>query len=232
MQNIMLFFLGFVTGMRHALDADHLAAVSSLVTKHNKLSSAIWAGSWWGAGHTLTLMVVGFFILVFGLTIPEKVQMMLEILVGVMLVILGTMNLKTGFMKELHLHKHKHDAHEHLHLHVHEEGKKPHDHKHNHANNVKAFIVGSVHGMAGSAAVMLLVLATIKSVALGLIYIFIFGAGSILGMVLFSLIIGLPISMANRRLNWMDRLVTTGGGMFSIMIGILLIKEISSKMFL
>lgn len=225
METLTILFLGFLTGMKHALDSDHIAAVSTLVSRHKKLSSAVWAGGWWGAGHTITLVAVGFIVLLFGLNIPPGVESGLESIVGLMLILLGAVNFKMGFFDEFHLHKHLHDDHEHLHLHRHEEGKKPHDHRHSHSYNLKALIVGSVHGMAGSAALMLLVVATIKSVPIGLIYILFFGIGSIAGMILFSLILSLPLSLAGNRMANMSRLVTMGSGIFSILIGFLILKE-------
>lgn len=226
MKTIALMVLGFLTGMKHALDTDHIAAVTALVTRHKKLSSAIWAGGWWGVGHTFTLMLIGFFILLFGLSIPEKVAIGLEAIVGLMLIVLGSINLKVGYLEKFHLHKHQHDSHEHIHLHGHEEGNKPHDHEHSHSHNLKALVVGSVHGIAGSAALMLVVVATIKSTLMGLFYIAVFGVGSIMGMAIFSLIIGLPISIANNKLSGISRYITMGSGLFSVIIGFLFIFDV------
>lgn len=224
MEAILL--LGFISGLKHALDADHIAAVSTLVSKNKKISLAIKAGGWWGVGHTSTLLLVGSLVLLFGLMIPEKVALGFEFFVALMLIVLGAVNLRTGFINKFHIHKHEHDEAEHLHVHVHEEGHQPHDHKHSHPNRKKAFAIGAIHGLAGSAAVTILVLTTIKSIPAGLIYIALFGAGSILGMLLFSVIIGMPFLIASQRFSNAQNFSIIGSGLLSIVVGLNLAGDI------
>lgn len=222
----LILLLGFVSGIKHALDADHLAAVSTLVSKNKKLLPAIKAGGWWGIGHTTTLMIVGSMVLFFGVIIPEKIAIGLEFIVALMLIVLGLINLKTGIIQKFHIHKHEHDAAEHLHIHVHSEGDAPHDHKHTHPNRNKAMAIGAIHGLAGSAAVTILVLSTLKNIPTGLMYIALFGVGSIIGMSVFSVIIGLPVFLASRRYNNIHRMSIIGSGVLSLIIGINIVRHI------
>lgn len=231
MSTILLIALGFFTGIKHSLDTDHVAAVSSLVTRTRKLSSAVWAGAWWGLGHTVTLMIAGVALVAFEVTIPDRLALSLELLVGLMLVAVGAVNVRIGWLERFHFHRHEHDAHLHIHVHAHDSGQQPHDHAHAHERSrAKAFLVGTVHGMAGSAALTLLVLTTVKSVFLGIVYILVFGLGSVLGMAVFSLILGLPVAAVGRRFTGLSRVVTMATGSFSLIIGLLLVHRIGSQL--
>lgn len=227
----MILVLGLVSGLKHAFDADHIAAVSALVSKNKKVVTAVKAGVWWGIGHTFTLMLVGLAVLVFGLFIPEKVATGFEFFVALMLITLGLANLRNGILSQFHFHLHKHDDDEHLHIHKHAEGSKPHDHAHHHPNRGKAFAIGAIHGLAGSAAVTLLILSTIKSVPAGLIYILLFGVGSVAGMALFSMIICMPMLIASRRYDSFQRFTIAGSGLLSLIIGVGLVHEIAGPFF-
>lgn len=233
METLLILFFGFVTGIKHSVETDHVAAVSTIVTRSRNVSSAIFAGSWWGVGHTLTLFLFGFIVLLFGVTIPDRAGMGLELLVGVMLVVLGVINIKTGIIKHVHFHRHRHDSSKHIHIHSHDHGNNPHEHKHQHNNftTARAVIVGIIHGAAGSAALTLLVLSTIKSVPLGLFYIAVFGIGTITGMALFSLILGFPISLASRKYKNFQHLLVILSGTLSVVIGILLVNTIFFELF-
>jgi hypothetical protein len=193
-----LLILGLITGLRHSMEADHIAAVSTLMaTGKNRLRRAPLLGMMWGVGHTATLFVAGLVVLLLAVSIPAKVSSTLEFGVGVMLVFLGATTL-TGFnmgkvvrgLFGRHTHKHVH-VHEDIGV-VHSHDHDHHDHRHGH----KSLVVGMVHGMAGSGALMLVVLSTISSVPLGLAYIALFGAGSIASMVAMSTLIGLPFAKA------------------------------------
>lgn len=190
--------LGLVIGLRHAMEADHVAAVSTIVASSDKkLRRAPILGALWGLGHTTTLFVAGLAVLLLAVSIPEKVTGTLEFGVGMMLVFLGATTL-TGFKvgrfvrgifgRKTHKHLHVHEETGVTHSHEHDH----HDHKHGH----KSLIVGMIHGMAGSGALMLAVLTTINSIPLGLAYIAIFGAGSMASMAATSALIGLPFSKA------------------------------------
>lgn len=226
METILMLFFGFVTGIKHSVETDHIAAVSTIVTRSKKISSAVFAGSWWGVGHTLTLLLLGFIVLMFGITIPERAGIGLELFVGVMLIILGIINIKTGIIRQIHIHRHSHQSPAHIHIHYHNDGDNPHEHLHHHKsfNRIKSLIIGVVHGIAGSAVLTLLVLSTIKSIPLGLLYIALFGMGTVAGMTLFSLILGLPISLVSRRYKNFQRLSVIFSGALSVVIGILLVN--------
>jgi MFS family permease len=197
-----LLLLGLITGLRHSMEADHIAAVSTIMAtseRHKKLRRAPLLGALWGLGHTASLFAAGLVVLLLAVSIPQKVSNTLEFGVGVMLVFLGATTL-TGFnigkfvcgifSRHTHVHRHVHEDIGVVHSHEHDH----HDHKHGH----KSLTIGMVHGMAGSGALMILVLSTISSVPLGLAYIAIFGAGSIASMTAMSTLIGLPFARARR----------------------------------
>lgn len=222
-----LLLLGLITGLRHSMEADHVAAVSTIVaTDKSKISRALLLGAMWGIGHTATLFVAGLIVLLLAVSIPERVSSTLEFGVGIMLVFLGATTL-TGFSagkflrgvigraNHAHVHAHKDTGVVHSHEHNHNQ-----DHRHGH----KSLIVGMVHGIAGSGALMLVVLSTINSVPLGLAYIAIFGAGSIASMAAMSALIGLPFARARHlKLNLVLKYVTAA---ITLAIGAGLIYEL------
>lgn len=206
--------LGFWLGLKHATDADHLAAVSTIVTARRSLFSSAIVGGLWGLGHTISLVVAGVFVLLLNFEISEKTERMLEFGVGVMLVLLG-LNVLQKIIRggTLHFHSHEHGGREHVHPHLHEPGKedKPNTH-HGLSFSPRAVIIGMVHGLAGSAALMLLVIPTIDSRPLGLLYIVIFGIGSIGGMMLMSFLVGLPFQITALRFNRFNLLLQCVAG--------------------
>ncbi|NWG37421.1 hypothetical protein [Nitrososphaera sp.] len=194
-----ILLLGLLTGLRHSIEADHVAAVSTMVASGGKkLRNAPLLGTLWGLGHTATLFAAGLLVLLLAVNIPEKVSGRLEFGVGVMLLFLAVTAL-TGFSasrffrglfrRQGHSHPHAHPEHGIIHTH-------DHDHEGEHHHGHKSIIVGMIHGMAGSGALMLVVLSTIHYVPLGLAYIAIFGAGSIASMAGVSTLIGLPFAKA------------------------------------
>lgn len=203
-----ILLLGLLLGMRHAMDADHLAAVAALATRSGSLAHTVRQGAAWGAGHTITLMIFGGAVLVLGLVVPLQAAQALELAVGVMLVLLGADVLYRVRRDRLHFHQHRHpDGVAHFHAHSHRDERSRHDparHWHGHLRNFpsRALLVGMVHGMAGSAALILLSLEAMKSVAWGLAYIAVFGLGSILGMALLSAVIAVPLRLSSRHLTW------------------------------
>lgn len=191
-----IFLLGFLLGMQHSLEADHLAAVTALVAGTGSAKSAAMQGACWGLGHTLTLMAFGgAFVLLDGL-VPVATAKWLEIGVGVMLVGLGVGVLRSLRRKRVHIHRHQHDGVEHIHAHAHDSGRherqSAHAHEHTKLSG-KALMVGLMHGLAGSAALLILVLSTVESATAGLFYIAIFGLGSVLGMAVLSAALTLPL---------------------------------------
>jgi ABC-type nickel/cobalt efflux system permease component RcnA len=201
-----LLLLGFLMGMRHALDADHLAAVATLATRSRSMSAVMLQGTVWGLGHTTTLLVVGGACLLLGAVIPERTSQMLELAVGVMLLALGAQVLWRMRRQRVHIHVHRHDqgtVHVHAHSHRAEQPHDPahHDHVHPAGFPHRALVVGMVHGLAGSAALLLLTVATVASPWVGLAYIALFGVGSILGMGALSAAIAVPLRMSARLLS-------------------------------
>ncbi len=207
-------------GMKHALDADHVVAVSTIVVENRKLWRSSLIGAFWGLGHTLTLLLVGIAILFFKLAIPEKLALGFEFAVGVMLVILGLLVARRIMRHRWHLHPHEHEGQSHLHWHSHTDTP-----EHHHAHlSMKSLLVGMVHGLAGSAALMLLVLTTMKSVGQGILYILVFGAGSIGGMMLLTTAISLPFLWA-ARLEAAHRAITAVASLVSIGLGLTIMYE-------
>jgi ABC-type nickel/cobalt efflux system permease component RcnA len=221
--------LGFVLGLRHALDADHLAAVSTFVTEERSLLRSSLIGVSWGVGHTAALLVFGLGVAAFRLTLTPRFSEWLEFLVGCMLVLLGGNVLyKLAKGRALHAHAHAHDGAAHTHLHVHA-GEAGHDHQHQHRTlrlGGRPFVVGVVHGLAGTAALMMLVVGALPSLLLAAGYILIFGVGSIGGMTVMSLLMSVPLALAARRLALMEHLVRLGAGLFSLGFGLFLIWEV------
>lgn len=219
--------LGLLFGMRHALDADHVIAVSTIVSEKRKISSAAGVGVLWGAGHTLTLFLAGLTILAFKVTIPMGLALSLEFSVGVMLVVLGVLVLRRLGRERIHAHVHTHDGVVHWHFHSHATGE---DHHHEHAGSrrkiPKSLCVGMVHGLAGSGTLMLLVLTTIRSIWEGLLYILVFGAGTVLGMTALTMVIGTPFVLLAARFGRLHRAVSAAAGLVSLAFGSYILYEI------
>lgn len=183
---------GFLLGLRHALDADHLAAVSTVLAERPSLRASGAVGLWWGIGHTLTLLMVGSVVLVSGLHIPAQFELIAESGVGILLIALGGTLAGKLYRERWHVHSHRHDGDAHLHLHSH---RRQNDHRHQHwmADSIRPLCIGMAHGLAGSAALMLIILATTQELGPGLLSIAVFGAGSIAGMTAIGLTISLPL---------------------------------------
>ncbi|OLD69730.1 MAG: hypothetical protein AUI33_08840 [Ignavibacteria bacterium 13_1_40CM_2_61_4] len=230
--SISILGLGFVLGLKHALDADHLVAVSTIVSERKGFLSSSLVGALWGLGHTASLLVVGLLVILFHVQIPEKVAMGLEFAVAVMLVILGA-NLLWKIRKGATLHYHTHEHHHRLHIHPHLHEHAVPDHSHEQASqdhhtvkpSKKPFFVGMVHGMAGSAALMLVVLAAISSRLVALLYIAIFGIGSVGGMFLMSALISVPFAITAKH-HGINRIVQTAAGIISVSFGLFLVWQI------
>ena len=215
---VTLITLGFILGLEHALDADHVAAVSAMVSRTKSLKKSSALGAVWGMGHTTTLLLVGLLVLVFKVSLPQNLAPLLEFLAGIVLVLLGIGVLRNVIRDNGHMHGHKHENIEHSHLHS-REGAQFHRHMH------KTFAIGMLHGLAGSGTLMILVLATVKSVVEGLLYILVFGAGSILGMLLISTIIGLSFVLTNK-FEKIHSIVRTLAGAISIILGLAIMYDI------
>ncbi|HEV8201328.1 MAG TPA: urease accessory protein UreH [Candidatus Polarisedimenticolia bacterium] len=187
--------LGFLLGLRHALDADHIAAVGAMVSERPGWRTALRTGLLWGLGHSAALFIAGLLVIGLHLVIPEMLARALEAAVALMVLLLGGTALARALRSraDWHSHYHAHGRRVHRHLHFHDatDGHDPH---HIARIGLKPLLVGTLHGLAGSAALTLLVLARIASPTTGLAYLAIFGIGSIGGMALLSVGIGLPFT--------------------------------------
>ena len=215
--------IGFVLGLRHATEADHLAAVSTIVSERKSLFTASIVGGLWGVGHTISLFAVGLLVVFLKLQISTAVEAKLEAGVGLMLVILGVNALRKLLRSEkIHVHTHEHDGHAHTHIHTHKDESAEVSH---HRFSPRVVVVGMVHGLAGSAALMLLVVPTIQSTPVALLYILIFGVGSIGGMMVMSLLIGLPFHFTANRFEVLNKGIRVCAGVFSVLLGGSIIYE-------
>jgi high-affinity nickel permease len=251
--------LGFFLGMRHATDPDHVIAITTIVSRQRSIRHAALIGILWGMGHTITIFLVGSAIILFGVVIPPRLGLTMELSVGLMLILLGVLTL-TGFTRWIsetltpsaqdsggnaRLHPHHLHAHSHLHgdyIHAH-----PHQHepeKHGHAENatpigwmdrvfgqlglyqaVRPLAVGLVHGLAGSAAVALLVLTTIRDPRWAIAYLLVFGVGTIAGMMLITAAIALPFKYSQMRFARLNRGLALASGLISIAFGIFIVYK-------
>ncbi|HJT16043.1 MAG TPA: high-affinity nickel-transport family protein [Thermoanaerobaculia bacterium] len=192
-----IILLGFFLGMRHALDADHVVAVSTIVSRERKLLRAAGVGALWGIGHSLTILVVGGAIVIFRIALPPRASAVMEFCVAIMLVVLGIRNLRS------HPHEHHHDE-----------------------TRWPSMFVGIVHGLAGSAAVALLIVPAIRSQLLATIYLAVFGAGTIAGMILMTCTMAMPMLYAQRRFAPLGRHLGVVFGIVSICFGVFLGAQI------
>nr|AUN37229.1 nickel transporter UreH [uncultured bacterium] len=224
---LTLLGFGLLLGLKHAIEADHLAAVSTIVTQRKSVWSASIVGGLWGIGHTISLFVAGLAVIFFHFEIGERAEQTLEFCVAIMLIVLGIDAIRR-LIKGGQIHVHSHSHGEVVHFHPHTHGTETaHDLEktsgHSHAVSKIGFrpvIVGMIHGLAGSGALMLLVLTTISSPMAGLLYILVFGIGSIMGMMLMSLLLGLPMYLTASRFRFMDVTLRLGAGAFSLALGV------------
>jgi len=221
--------LGFLLGLKHATDADHVVAVTTFVSQERSLLRSCWIGLFWGTGHTLSLALAGTSILLFKINLSDHVTGWLELAVAVMLVGLGARVLYGVWRDKFQLHRHPH---------AHVSGRAPHVHWHLHSSekldehagwlhfSLRPLLVGMVHGAAGTGALMLLVLSTIHSSLQAFLYIVIFGIGSIAGMLIVSMLLAVPLQWAARNVAAGYRLVQAAAGVFSCVFGTWLGLEI------
>ena len=228
---------GFLIGMKHALDADHVVAVTTIISETKSFSKATLVGMRWGLGHTSTLFLVGLLVILTGIRIPENFTLSLELLVGVVLVWLGISTIRGYYVKKVHVHHHDHEASTHMHFHYHQPKPKQesitanaHKHEHKAKASRSPFIIGMIHGLAGSGALMLLILGTISSTMQGLLYIVVFGVGSTIGMLIISTIISLPFVYTSKKSTNVNRIMSLSAGSASVIAGVLIMFSIVSEM--
>jgi high-affinity nickel permease len=219
----LIISIGFFLGMRHATDPDHVIAVSTIVSQQRGIGKAGLIGAIWGLGHTLTIFAVGVAIVLFKIAIPTRLGLSMEFSVGLMLILLGMLNL-SGVMQKLTSkfspdHTHFDTANDNAHLLAITEAS---EHRHSSAvwNFARPRAVGIVHGMAGSAAIALLVMTTIRDPFWEVIYILIFGFGTIGGMMLITACIALPFAYTSLRFSSLNRGLVYASGVLSVCFGI------------
>lgn len=216
MSVLQFLFIGFGLGVKHAFEADHVAAVSTFSARTHSFKKSILTGIVWGVGHTIVLLVAGLVVLLFKVRIPDHVSVILEFGVGIMLVFLGIRTLR--IKDEIHAHSHNHEGgikHTHQHLHTREP-----------RGYLSTFIVGSIHGLAGSGSFMLIFLSNIQKLLTGLTYILIFGLGSIGAMALMSFVISIPVVVGSKSHNKVERYIRMLSGLISTLLGLYIMYEI------
>ena len=221
--------LAFVIGMGHALETDHLAAVSNMLAKKGGRRALMARGAFWGLGHTLALFVLCSAVVALGLTISGRVQAGLEFAVGVMIVFLGAQTLWQMYRDRVHVHVHEHDGSAHLHLHSHAADtvthrESAHDHTHR-STNLQALAVGLVHGAAGSGALLALTISATETLGQALAYFAVFGVGSMAGMAAVSLVASFPLSLAQRSALWVRRATGLSIGCAALWVGAMVMFE-------
>jgi high-affinity nickel permease len=259
---IAILGFGFLLGMRHATDPDHVIAVSTIVSRERSIVKAGLIGALWGVGHTVTILIVGAAIILLGIAIPTRLGLTMEFSVGLMLILLGVLNL-TGALTWItdkfspahpkvdgsHAHLHEHDAKLHIHWHSHAGETQHHGEslapprwfdksaataqqtgagrtKLSLFHTLRPLFVGLVHGLAGSAAVALLVLSTIHNPKWAVLYLLIFGIGTVAGMMLITAVISLPFSFAGYKFAWLNKGLIVGSGVLSLAFGLFVCYQI------
>jgi len=246
--------LGFFLGMRHATDPDHVIAITTIVDRYRTGRGAALIGAAWGLGHTLTILIVGGAITFLGWVIPPRVGLSMELLVGLMLITLGMMNLSSVLQRinesisrrrvpeesgVLHSHAHSHGDYVHTHAHGHHPEAHPHAIEQTPVSRLdrrfgglgvyrlaRPLVIGIVHGLAGSAAIALLVLTTIKDPTWALLYLVLFGVGTVVGMMMITLAIAYPLAYAGRRFERLNRSFRLASGVISLGLGLVIAYQI------
>jgi hypothetical protein len=227
--------LGFLLGLQHALEADHVAAVASIAADKRGLGAILRHGALWGLGHAVTLGAFGGAVYALRLTLDARLASGLEFAVGLMLVLLGARLIFVLVRARVHFHVHRHGPGEvHFHAHSHAGDVRDHAasrHAHRHGHWGRSVAVGMVHGLAGSAALVALAAASSPSIPLGLAFMLLFGAGSIAGMAVFSAVIAVPLSLAGRGLTIASQGLQALAGLAAIGIGLHVMVETGALLF-
>jgi high-affinity nickel permease len=244
--------LGLFLGMRHATDPDHVIAVTTIITRQRRISRAALTGIVWGLGHTITIFVVGAAIIVFELVIPARIGLSMELSVGLMLIVLGLMNVSSFFRAVPAELRQSGGESEIVHSHAHSHGEYVHSHPHGHApdahphcpsqtplarldrrlgrlslyQQARPLVVGVVHGLAGSAAVALLVLTTIRDSRWAVAYLLVFGVGTIAGMMLITMSLASAFRVLGSGREGFSRRLGVASGLISLALGLVLAYQI------
>ena len=234
--------LGFLMGMSHALEADHLAAVGALASREREdaaregrrpfgLLRMAGLGASWGMGHAFTLLLLSLVVIVTGRMLSDTVAAMLEFAVGAMLVVLGLDVLRRMWKNRVHFHVHDHgDGRVHIHAHSHAESHLPHEcdpHHHEHPTGFswRAFLVGLMHGAAGTAGLMALAAAATRDVLTTVIYVILFGIGAMAGMALLTAVVSWPLGLGARRMSWLLKGVQLAAATVALGLGVFIMLE-------
>jgi high-affinity nickel-transport protein len=206
-----LVVLGFVLGLRHATEADHLAAISTIVTERRSLLSSLLVGGLWGFGHTLALLIAGVCVLVLRYQMTDRMTHAFELCVGVMLVLLGANVLRALACRGAsHTHDHTTVA----------------IHSHRDAWLIaRPLLVGIVHGLAGSAPLLLLTLTVMSSPLAAFSYMAVFGVGSMMGMSIMSVLVSVPARLTVEHFACTHLALRGLSGMFSVALGLFIVYE-------
>jgi len=248
---VSLLFLGLLLGIRHATDPDHIVAIATIVSRQRNLRGSAMIGAVWGIGHTLTILVVGGAIILFGVVIPPRLGLAMEFGVGIMLILLGVLTLTGmgGVIREVasliqgssHLHDHVHAHGDYVHRHARSAGGTEHGHREDNTplarldarfgelalyQWLRPLAIGIVHGLAGSAAVALLVLTLVRDPVWAIAYLLLFGAGTIGGMMVITLGLSAPFVFTSSSLPRFNLRLRAAAGLISFAFGLLLIYEI------
>jgi hypothetical protein len=225
------FGLALALGLRHSLEADHVAAVSTFASHEPDPLRSSLLGASWGLGHSAALLVFGIVIALLRLELTPRVSHLLDFAVGVMLILLG-LNVVRGLWRhevKIHAHTHEHDGRVHSHLHIHA-GSPEHLHQHRVLRVAgKPFLVGVVHGLAGTGAEMLIVVSIIPTLVMAVGYLILFSGGVIGGMMAMSLLMSLPGALAAHRARAAVHVVRLAAGLFSVGLGLMLAWSIGGS---
>jgi ABC-type nickel/cobalt efflux system permease component RcnA len=216
--------LGLLLGMRHSTDPDHVVAVSTIVSKQRSIRQAGLIGTIWGLGHTLTIFAVGSMIILFGVVIPPRLGLSMEFSVALMLILLGVLNL-TGVMQRLTRYLSRNQQP----LALSSKAETLLDRsvgRFGIYQCVRPLVIGIVHGLAGSAAVALLVLSTIHSPVWATVYLLIFGAGTMVGMMCMTAVMAVPLAYAGSRFTSVSRIFSVASGVVSVCFGFFLVYQL------
>jgi high-affinity nickel permease len=242
--------LGFFLGMRHATDPDHVIAVTTIVSRQQSIRHAALIGILWGVGHTITILAVGSAIILFGVVIPPRLGLSMELSVGLMLILLGILNL-SGVMRWITEtftplpsanHTHSHVVGNSIYIHSHTIPGEKRDQSEADTPErwmdrtfgrlgvyqvIRPLAVGLVHGLAGSAPVALLVLTTIRVPSLAVVYLFVFGIGTVAGMMLITSAIAVPFKYSKTRFSRLNHNLGLVSGIISVAFGVFIVYEMA-----
>jgi hypothetical protein len=213
--------IGFALGLQHATETDHIVAVTALASHAPGARRSVLTGAYWGFGHLLTLFAVGSGLILLRVKMSAPTDWALELVVSLVLIWLGVHTIRKCFTGRFHFHTHQHGELTHAHLHFHAQSEPGHTHEahatlQDHSHGPASVLIGMAHGLAGTGALALMVLTSIPSRLLGIAYLLVFGTGALVGMMIFSALVGLPLSRAARRSLWLNAMRFAAGALSGV----------------